>query len=91
MKQQFHSAVAKLLYLGKRMRVDILIVVTFLTTRVQRPTLQDMHKLKRLFKYIYQTRDLTMALGIKGPNIQVRAYADVSYVIHEDKKSHSGS
>ena len=91
MRQQFHSAVAKLLYLGKRMRVDILMVVIFLTTRVQRPTLQDMHKLKRLFKYIYQTRDLTMTLGIKGPNIQVRAYADASYAIHEDKKSHSGS
>jgi hypothetical protein len=50
-----------------------------------------MSKLKRLFKYIYQTIDLTMTLGIKGPNIQVRAYVDASYAIHEDKKSHSGS
>jgi hypothetical protein len=74
MKHQFHSTVAKFLYRGKRMRVDILMVVIFLTTRVQRPTLQDMHKLQRLFKYIHQTRDLTMTLGIKGPNIQVRAY-----------------
>jgi hypothetical protein len=32
-----------------------------------------------------------MTLGIKGPNIQVRAYVDASYAIHEDKKSHSGS
>jgi hypothetical protein len=31
-----------------------------------------------------------MMLGIKGPNIQVRAYADASYAIHEDKKSHTG-
>jgi hypothetical protein len=32
-----------------------------------------------------------MTLGIKCPNIQVRAYEDASYAIHEDKKSHSGS
>jgi hypothetical protein len=59
-EKYFHSAVAKLLYLGERMRADILFVVIFLTTQVQRPTRQDMSKLKRLFKYIYQTKDLTM-------------------------------
>jgi hypothetical protein len=32
-----------------------------------------------------------MTLGIKGPNIQVLSYADASYAIHEDKKSHTGS
>jgi hypothetical protein len=36
--QYFHSAVAQLLYLGKRMRADILMVVNFPTTRVQRHT-----------------------------------------------------
>jgi hypothetical protein len=40
LKQYFHSVVVKLLYLGKRMRNDILVVVIFLTTRVQRPTLK---------------------------------------------------
>jgi hypothetical protein len=78
LKQYFHSAVAKLLYLGKQMLADILMVVVFPTTPVQRPSLQDMSKLKRLFKYIYQTKDLTMKLGIEGPNIQVRAYVDAS-------------
>jgi hypothetical protein len=33
LRQYFHSAVAKLLYLGKRMRANILMVVIFLTTR----------------------------------------------------------
>jgi hypothetical protein len=32
-----------------------------------------------------------MTFGIKDRNIQVRAYVDASYAIHEDKKSHSGS
>jgi hypothetical protein len=27
-----------------------------------------------------------MTLGIKGPNIQVRGYADASYAIHEEKE-----
>jgi hypothetical protein len=67
------------------MRADFI----FLTTRVQRPSLRDMSKLKRLFKYIYQTKDLTMTVGNKAPIIQVRAYFNASYAIHDDKKSHS--
>jgi hypothetical protein len=67
------------------MRADILMAVIFLTIRVQHPKLQDMAELRRLMKYIYHTRDLTMTSGIERPNIQVRVYTDASYAIREDK------
>jgi Reverse transcriptase (RNA-dependent DNA polymerase). len=38
---KFHSTVAKLLYLSKRARPDIMTIVSFLCTRVQSPTDQD--------------------------------------------------
>jgi hypothetical protein len=44
----FHSTVAKLLYLSKRARPDIIAVVVFLCTRVKDPTLEDWEKLGNL-------------------------------------------
>jgi len=37
----FHSTMAKLLYLSKRARPDILTVVTYLCTKVQTATVED--------------------------------------------------
>ncbi len=37
----FHRIVAKLLYLSKRARPDILLAVQYLTTRVKSPTITD--------------------------------------------------
>ena len=39
--EEFHSLTAKLLFLAKRSRPDILTAVTFLITRVQAPTMED--------------------------------------------------
>jgi hypothetical protein len=43
--QRFHTVVAKLLYLSKRARPDIIMTVSFLCTRVKEPTVQDQEKL----------------------------------------------
>jgi hypothetical protein len=43
---KFYSVVAKLLYLGKRGRPDILTAVQFLCTRAKEPTLEDEKKLE---------------------------------------------
>jgi hypothetical protein len=40
-KKEFHSTVAQLLYLSKRTRPNILTAVSFLTTRVQKPNIDD--------------------------------------------------
>jgi len=44
-RKSFHSKTAKLLYLAKHARPDILTAVTFLCTRVQSATEQDRDKL----------------------------------------------
>ncbi len=43
-KEYFHSMVAKLLYLAKRVRPDTLTAISFLATRVREPTEQDLAK-----------------------------------------------
>ena len=47
----FHSRVAKLLYLGKRVRPEILTPIIFLTTRVKSPDVEDWAKLDRVLRY----------------------------------------
>jgi hypothetical protein len=45
--------VAKLLYLGKRSRPDILTTVAFLSTRVLKATEEDWKKLVKLVRYLW--------------------------------------
>jgi len=46
MKKEFHSTVAKLLWVAYRTRPDILTAIGFLTTRVQSPDTDDWKKLR---------------------------------------------
>ena len=48
----FHSVCAKLLYVLLRARVDILLPIAFLCTRVSKSTKQDQTKLKRVLEYL---------------------------------------
>lgn len=88
-KEYFHSVTAKLLYLGKRVRPDILTAVSFLTKRVQSPTDEDMRKLERVIRYIRGTRDMGIIIEARV-NLGVFAYVDASYGVHTDYKSHTG-
>jgi len=87
--EKYHSRVAKLLYLSKRVRPDILTAVAFLSTRVQEPTEEDWTKLDRLLKYINCTKDMGICLEA-GAGIVVLAYVDASFAVHGDMKSHTG-
>lgn len=58
-RASFHISVAKLLFLSKRVRPDILTAVSFLTTRVQKPDKDDLRK----FYYFIKTRDLCLVLA----------------------------
>jgi hypothetical protein len=86
--EQFHSCVAKCLYLSKRVRPDILLAVSYLTSRVIAPCEADQHKLNRLLKYLNGTRDMGLVLR-PGETIHIEADIDASYGIHPDGKSHS--
>ena len=87
--KQFHTMVAKLLYLAKRARVDILLPVAFLTTRVKAPTSDDAQKLERIMKYLNGTRDQVLVLQPNGA-LALEGYIDASFGCHPDGKSHTG-
>ena len=59
----FHSRVAKLFYLAKRVRPDILTAVAWLATRVREPTSTDLEKLDRVLKYLHATPAMGICLG----------------------------
>jgi hypothetical protein len=86
---KFHSTVAKLLYLSKRARPDIMTIVSFLCTRVQSPTDEDFKKLLHLLGYLKCTRYEILVLT---PNkiLRIEAYIDAAFALHFDSKSHTG-
>ena len=87
--KQYHTVVAKLLYLAKRVRVDILLAIAFLSTRVKSPTEEDQHKLDRVLKYLNGTRDQVLVLAPKVDKL-LEAFIDASFGCHPDGKSHTG-
>jgi hypothetical protein len=89
-RERFHSLVAKLLYLAKRVRPDLLVAVSFLATRVLYATEQDDIKLTRALKYLRSTADLGLTLEANDI-ISVLGYMDASYGVHIDGKSHTGT
>ena len=89
--KHFHTSVARLLYLAKRTRPDILLPVNFLCTRVANPTEDDARKLERVTKYLYGTRELGICLQLNSSSkVRLDSYVDASYATHADAKGHSG-
>ena len=89
-RKEFHSLVAKLLYLAKKTRPDCLTTVAFLATRVSKCTDQDWEKLIRLLKYVNATKERGIVLRPGRDGIIVKVYVDASYGVHPDGKSHTG-
>ena len=87
---EFHSRVAKLLYLAKRVRPDILTAISYLTTRVRNPNVDDWNKLDRVLRYLNKTRELGIKLSANRDDFRVITYVDASYGKHADCKSHTG-
>lgn len=88
--EEFHSRVAKLLFLYKRVRPEILTAVGFLTTRVQAPAQQDdWTKLDRVLKYLNGSQYMGIILS-PDRDLSLLVYVDASYGVHWDAKSHTG-
>jgi hypothetical protein len=87
--KRFHRVVAKLLYLSKRARPDIIATVSFLCTRVKEPTEQDREKLFHLLGYLQRTKERVLTLQPRGI-FKLEAYIDASFALHPDGKSHTG-
>ena len=85
----FHSIAAKLLYVSIRARMDILLAVIYLCTRVSKSTVQDQAKLKRVLEYLKGTLHYKYTLGSDDMG-RIRTWVDASYAVHPDMKSHTG-
>ena len=88
--KEFHTTVAKALFLAKRARPDIQTVVAFLCTRVKSPTNADWSKLHRMMLFLKNTKDECLKLTIDNTGI-ARWYVDAAYAVHPDMKSHTGA
>jgi hypothetical protein len=89
MAEEFHTIVAKGLFLCKRARPDIHPTIALLCTRVRDPNTDDWNKLLRLLKYLNKTRDVKLTLGAENLHV-VKWYVDASFGVHTDFKSHTG-
>ena len=91
-REDFHTLVAKLLYLSKRGRPDVLLPVTFLCTRVQSPDVEDKKKLIKVLKYLNTTVELGLRIHrCEEGKYDICVYCDASFATHKDYKSHTGA
>ena len=85
-----HSDVAKLLFLAKRTRLEVLLLaVSFLASRVTNPTVEDDSKLRRVFDYLAITKNVKLHF-IRGGLVELKAYIDASYGNDTGGKSRTG-
>ncbi|KAA8493869.1 Copia protein [Porphyridium purpureum] len=84
---RFHSLVCKLLYMAKCARPDLLTAVSFLSTRVTTPTVENERKLQRALRYLSTTCDLGVAFAVSSPPT---ASVDAAFDVHEGMTSHTG-
>jgi hypothetical protein len=87
-QKTFHTIVAKLLYLAKQARPDILTATSFLCTRVKEPTKNDQQKLLRVIGYLEATKHYRYTISPSKP-LGFLAYVHAAFATHEDSKSHS--
>ena len=88
-RERFHSVVAKILYLAKRVRPELLVAISFLARRVQCADEDDWCKLVRVVRYIRGSKSLGIRL-CGSTHLAVTAYVDASFGVHTDLKSHTG-
>ena len=88
--EEFHTTVARGLFVSKRARPDIQTTIAFLCTRVRDSTIEDWKKLVRLMSYLSKTKDETLTLKANGTN-EIKWWIDAAFAVHPDMRSHTGA
>ena len=90
MASQFHRTTAQLLFLCLRARLDIQTAVSFFTTRVREPDMDDWKKLRHCLSYLKGTLHMKRYLSADGLT-NIMWWVDGSYGVHWDSKGHTGA
>ena len=80
---------AKLLFLRKLSRADILTRVEFLTTGVGEPDKDNNKKLSRVINYLQIIHNLVLTLELDGSGT-VKWWVEAAFSVHHNMKSHTG-
>jgi hypothetical protein len=89
MAADFHTVVAKMLYVTKRARPDTCLSVAFLTTRVRAPDRDDWEKLRHLIEYLRKDNIRPLVLGADNDGL-LMWYVDASFAVHPNMRGHTG-
>ena len=85
----YMKLVGMLNYLAIYSRPDILFALSRVSQRSQKPTVKDLLAVKRIFRYIYSTKNKTLNFT-KQKIFRVICQVDASYNCYTDGKSHYG-
>ena len=85
---QFHCTTAQLLLLCLRARPDIQTEVSFFTTRVREPDMDDWKKLRHCLSYLKGTLHMKRYISADGMT-NIMWWIDGSYGVHWNSKSHT--
>ncbi|KAL7570585.1 hypothetical protein ACA910_017636 [Epithemia clementina (nom. ined.)] len=88
--EQFHTFIAKGLFVTKRARPYILPAIAHLCTRVKGPTVEDWDKLKRMMRFLKCTKDDVLTLKAESLT-KLDWHIDAAFAVHPDFKSHTGA
>jgi hypothetical protein len=88
----YHSYVMRVAYLAKRVKPELSVAVSYMSTQVTKPNENDMRKLDRSIRYVRDHVGAGITLIAKGigKNVEVTAHIDASFGCHENGKSHTG-
>ena len=87
--ERFHSITAKLLWVMKRSRPDLEPAISFLSTRVAEPDMDDWDKLRRVIRFINCTIDDERIIGADNLHTLLM-WVDAAHAVHGDMRGHRG-
>jgi hypothetical protein len=89
MAADFHTIIAKTLYVTKRARIDTCLSIAFLTTRVRAPNIDDWEKLHHLMEYLWKDHAWPLVLGAENDGL-LMWYVNASFAVDTNMRGHTG-
>jgi hypothetical protein len=88
----YHSYVMRVAFLAKRVKPELNVAISYLSTQVTQSSENDLRKLDKAIRYVrdHLGTGITLTAAGKNKNVVVTAHIDASFGCHDDAKSHTG-